>query len=262
MMSDLNPRKRPKSSGRRPDVLRARAVSWIVGAWVFSALLATAPALAQTPGIYLVESDAVVPMEGGYLGLNCNHLQDDGLLLLGAGEIDSAHDVSIEGVLDAGNGVIHVGGNWSAPGIFLPGSSTVTLDGSCRPGPVEIATGTHFCRLQLASTGVEYRLPADSEIAIDCELDLGVGNLVVASGAGPTRIVLGPRANLVGTAALSGVIVVSAAAAMPVPGLGPSGLMLLALMICGVAFLRSERTSIARVTRRAPARRDDSCASV
>lgn len=197
------------------------------------ALLLAFPAAAQDPGIHRIGVAAVEPMSGAFLGLNCNHLEVQGELWLGSGEIDQAHDVDISGVLTVGSGLIDVGGNWNNSGTFIAGTGTVRLSGSCANALVIVEGPTTFCNLELSGSGVEYRFPPGSRIVVECELNLGDDNELSSSGPGEARIVLGARATISGDARLSGVLISASLPPVAIPSLGPvalAGLMLLLIV--------------------------------
>lgn len=180
------------------------------------------------PGAYSIGPEAVVPMSGAYTGLNCNDLYVAGTLLLGTGEIDQASEVDVPGILDAGDGLIRVGGSWRTPGIFLPGSSTVRLDGSCSSSPV-IVEPASFCKLQLGSS-IEYRLPTNGPVHVECELDLGNQNRLTSSGPGNAAIVLGPDALVIGEAQFDDVRIVRSGVT-GIPAMAPVSLGLLPIVM-------------------------------
>lgn len=229
---------RCRTSAVRPAVRRAIGRLLLL---LTSICLLPPSAQAQTPGAFVVGADSLVEYrDGAYLGLGCNHLEVFGTFLLDGGEAEMAHDVLINGIFDAGSGYISAGGNWITNGIFLPGTGTVVLNGLCRAGPVQIPEPTTFCRLELGE-GIEYQLPDNGEIVVECELDLGDDNTLTPTGPDTSTIVLGPRARVVGRATLNRVrILHSGGNVEAIPTLGTFAALVLTVFMLGGA-MRSRR---------------------
>lgn len=213
--------------------------------------LACNPARAQEPGQFFIGGDSVADYRGGaYLGLGCNHLHIDGTFLLDGGVAEMAYDVVINGIFDAGSGYISAGGNWITNGIFLPGSGTVVLNGLCRSGPVQIPEPTTFCRLELGE-GIEYQLPDNGVIIVECELDLGDDNTITPTGPGNSTIVVGPGVPVTGDAKLDRVrIVRSGSNVEAIPSLGTFSILVLMLLMLGGAVRFGRSPSPIRRARR------------
>ncbi|WP_040734126.1 hypothetical protein [Thiocapsa marina] len=155
--------------------------------------------------------------------------------------------------IDGGSGVLNVKGNWTDFGDFIASTGRVRLLAACTGTPVQVTGVTTFCHLDLSTTGIDYLFPADQTITILCSLNLGQGNRLIAVGGGNAFFQLGPAAVITGTADLDRVVIrqPDSPSPVPIPAIGPAGLVTLALLLGGVATWRQyPRSGAAALTDR------------
>jgi hypothetical protein len=213
-------------------------------------LLVTSGVAGAAPGSYTIETRSATSLTDSTLELNCNYLNVLGELNVGNGAVKSANDITITaGVIRSQAGTINAGGSWINNGRFFAGTGTVNLTGECATAPVKVTGNNQFCNVNLGS-GQDYVFPAGMSTVVNCNLDLGSGNTLVSSGDQTAFIVLGPGANVNGSANLDNVVIglPPSARTQPVPTLSEYALMLLSLLmaIAGAVTLRRGSLSPAR----------------
>jgi hypothetical protein len=201
---------------------------------------------------YTVEPGATTGLEtGSILDLDCNFFNIDGTFLTGAGSVQQSNDVTIQGTLDGGSGILHIEGDWFNAGTFIPRSSTVSFEGLCKidlPNhPVQFHGGpTTFCNLDLTNNDATYLIPAGNKISIapGCQLTLSSNpNNLKPAGGGTSTIQLGQGATCVIAgdgpcpASVNGVQI-RGITATAIPSLSDSALILLSLLLAGLAGWR------------------------
>jgi hypothetical protein len=197
------------------------------------------PALAQM----VIPPGGAVTVPAGGLNLGCTSLDVQGNLTLGTSHIDQSGSVNIAstGTVDAGQGTIVVGGDWTNSGTFIAGTSTVTFSDACGSGGGHLSGNTTFTNLTFTSTtGKAFVVPAGSHIVV-------TGTLVVqgtpanplhlnSSSGALAYIVLAPGATVsyINAQVAPNVVIGSAASMFGVPTLSTYASLLLGLLLAVV----------------------------
>ncbi|MFL5521158.1 MAG: DUF4214 domain-containing protein [Gemmatimonadales bacterium] len=152
----------------------------------------------------VVPPGATMSLGSGSVELACADLAVQGTLSVAGGDVGIVRDLSIASAatLDAGSGLIEVGGNWSNAGTFSRGTSTVVFADGCATSPVQLTGNTSFANLTLQSgIGRTFVLPAGGATTVAGILTLtGMPGLPIqvtsASPAQPAYIALAPGATV------------------------------------------------------------------
>jgi hypothetical protein len=198
------------------------------------------------------------------------HIPVGGSISLNGGRMDNIGNLSIEGTLDGGSGGVSLAGNWTRTGTFVPGASTVSFFDGGR-GQSTFAGDTRFHALSLvSSTGKTYVIDPANTLEIDATLTIrGLsGAPIQVSNSDPSRVAfvnlaadgtqdiefvgvsnvhaniqpLAPtQTNQGGTGNDRGWFGSPLFDAIPVPGLSPLALLLLALLMFATTTRRALR---------------------
>jgi hypothetical protein len=119
-----------------------------LAAVVFACLLA---AVARAD--LIVPPNSQTTLNSGAADLSCTDVVVGGTLNVNTGALKNVRNFTIQpgGVVNAGSGVIEVGGNWSNSGNFVAGSSTVNFRDFCGAGPATISGNTTFFAVTFVS---------------------------------------------------------------------------------------------------------------
>lgn len=182
-------------------------------------------------------------VNGSSLAADVYDLEIAGTLVITSGNV-KVHNVTIGpgGVINAGNGLIRVSGNWANMGNFHAGTSRVEfIDGGL--SPATLSGNTTFYDLAFVSgTGKTFRISPDDEIVVSHDLLLRgtPGSPVVLATTQPGRTV---------TIQVGGAITqeyvflqgVSVQQVQPppitIPTLDPWAMLLLVMLLIGSVFL-------------------------
>lgn len=235
----------------RSNVRKGAKVNSIRWAWVLLLLVANGAS-----ADYMVGAGAIQTLSAGALDLGCTGLAVAGNMGIETGRVRQAQSVTIaaSGVLDGGAGDIQVGGDWNNSGIFVPGTSVVTISNACGAAEVRLSGQTVFNDLTLTSTsGARFVLPAGHNITVNGTLTLqgGPGQPIqLVSSSGQTAYVaLGPGARLVTANATvqPGVQIGEAASGMQgIPSLGAVATLILAMLLGAITISQSRVERVRR----------------
>lgn len=184
---------------------------------------------------------------GGAVNTACLDVNLQGQFLLGTGQINDGGTMGIgaTGVMNAGSGLIEVGGDWNNAGTFVPGTSTVLFQDGCSTAPATFSGATTFYNLTLTSSiGRQFIFPATGPTIVTGTLTIqgvpGQPVRLISNAASGSVIELAPGAQLIVINAQgyrvdeNGNVIVGGAA--PIPALNGQSLALLALLLAGIGY--------------------------
>ncbi len=134
--------------------------------------------LVATPsgaGVVTVGSGAIADLGTGSLNLGCGDLTVEGMLMVSAGAIEQARDVTIDptGIVNGNSATLEVAGDWDNAGSFNAGTSTVQLVDGCGLASAVIAGDTTFANLDMTTTsGFLYSFTSGSTQTVTSSLTL------------------------------------------------------------------------------------------
>lgn len=220
-------------------------VNWIRRVGTVLLLLVAGGAAADV----VVGGGATQTLPAGALDLGCTGLLVAGDMTIDTGRVSLAQSVSIaaSGTLNAGAGIIQVGGDWNNAGNFVSGTSAVTIGGACGGTQFRLTGQTVFNDLTLTSTsGATFVIPAGHNITVNGTLTLlgspGQPIQLVSSSGQTAYIALGAGANLDShNATVQPGVQIGAAAVgtQGIPSLSTVGMLILATLLWAVTVARS-----------------------
>lgn len=181
------------------------------------------------------------------MSLACTALTVQGTFNVGPGLVFNTGDVGIGvgGIINGGQGLLSMSGNWSNTGTFNAGTGTVVFTDGCAAGPLTLTGTTVFNNLTLTSAnGRTFVMPAGSNITVLGTLTLQGANgqaIHLISSSGQTAIInLGPNSNVVSSYFDTNDVQIGATP-QSIPTLSEYGLMLLALLMAMTALWQGQR---------------------